>query len=440
MVLRSRFGVRLVLLVGMTLCAVPLPTAQAVTTLFVSSTAGSDMNLCTSGSPCQTIGHAISVAGAGDTINVAAGSYTTPSESFPLTIGQSLTITGAGANSTVIDAKQTDRVISVTGTADLNISGVAIQGGTAPGITNGGGIVDNSPGTLTLTDCIVTGNKADSGGGIAEEGGGIVNLTTCTVSSNKADDNGGGIVEDGGGTVNLDSCTLNGNTSTIDGGGIAEEGGGTVNLINCTLSGNSSVGSGGGMTFGGGIAGDGGGTINANNTTISNNRATTGGGIANNSGDAVNLANTIVAENTQGGDCTGSITSNGHNLDSDGTCGLNAGLGDLIAKNPLLGPLQLNAPGSTATEALFVGSPAIDAGNPGPSDGKGNHCEPTDERGVPRPVGPACDIGAFEGQVTPPVIPSAAPALGWPALLFTAVALAALGGRRGRYHRAGSPT
>jgi parallel beta-helix repeat protein len=434
MMLRIRFGLRVGLVVGLALCALPLRMEAAVITLFVSSMSGSDANTCTSaGSPCKTIGHAISLAGSGDTINVAAGSYTTPNETFPLTISQSLTIVGAGATSTVIDAVQTNRVISVNGTAAVSISGVTIQGGSTPGVSNGGGILDNSTGTLTLTDCIVTGNHADSGGGIAEEGGGIVNLTNCTVSNNTADDNGGGIVEDGGGTINLSSCTVSGNTSTIDGGGIAEEGSGTVNLINCTVSGNSSVASGGGTTFGGGIAGDGGGIINANNVTISNNRATTGGGIANNSGDEVNIANTIVGANPQGGDCNGSITSEGHNLDSDDTCGLNASIGDVIAKNPLLGPLQLNAPGSTATQALIAGSPAIDAGNPGPTDGVGDHCEPTDQRGVTRPQGPICDIGAFEGQIAPPAT-SAAPALDAPALLLVTAGLVALGARRLRYH------
>jgi hypothetical protein len=57
--------------------------------------------------------------------------------------------------------------------------------------------------------------------------------------------------------------------------------------------------------------------------------------------------------------------------------------------NPLLGPLQNNG-GPTQTHALLAGSPAIDAvtsGCPPP---------PTDQRGVLRPQGAACDIGAYE--------------------------------------------
>jgi hypothetical protein len=57
----------------------------------------------------------------------------------------------------------------------------------------------------------------------------------------------------------------------------------------------------------------------------------------------------------------------------------------------VLGPLQDNG-GSTVTHALLPGSPAIDAGDP-------TRCRGTDQRGVPRPQGAECDIGAFERDV-----------------------------------------
>lgn len=82
------------------------------------------------------------------------------------------------------------------------------------------------------------------------------------------------------------------------------------------------------------------------------------------------------------------MTSLGHNLDSGSTCGF-ASPGDLSNTDPKLGPLQNNG-GFTATHALLPGSPAIDAGSP--------DCPPLaiDQRGVARPQGPACDIGAYE--------------------------------------------
>lgn len=101
------------------------------------------------------------------------------------------------------------------------------------------------------------------------------------------------------------------------------------------------------------------------------------------------------------------ITSQGHNLSSDNTCSLQAA-GDLTNTNPRLGSLANNG-GQTQTLALLAGSPAIDAGSP--------TCPPptTDQRGVRRPQGAHCDIGAFEleqaGGVlqTPTPSPTATP-------------------------------
>jgi hypothetical protein len=83
-------------------------------------------------------------------------------------------------------------------------------------------------------------------------------------------------------------------------------------------------------------------------------------------------------------------TVSDHSLDSDNSCVL-IGPGDLPGVAPLLGPLANNG-GPTDTHALLAGSPAIDAGG---------ICAPTDQRGVTRPQGPACDIGAFEAPATP---------------------------------------
>jgi hypothetical protein len=62
----------------------------------------------------------------------------------------------------------------------------------------------------------------------------------------------------------------------------------------------------------------------------------------------------------------------------------------------MLGPLKDNG-GPAATISLGTGSAAIDAV---PATGAG--CPSTDERGVPRPSGAACDIGAYE--MAPPVL------------------------------------
>ena len=57
--------------------------------------------------------------------------------------------------------------------------------------------------------------------------------------------------------------------------------------------------------------------------------------------------------------------------------------------DPALGPLQLNAPGLTPTMAIDAGSPAFDTGDSA-------FCALDDQRGVARPQGSGCDVGAYE--------------------------------------------
>lgn len=128
------------------------------------------------------------------------------------------------------------------------------------------------------------------------------------------------------------------------------------------------------------------GQLSVLNSTISHN--VRGGVIAN---STTTLTNMILAENAVGGwgNCSGTITSQGHNLSSDNSCTASfTAPGDRNNTDPLLGPLQNNG-GPTPTRALLSGSPAINAGTI-------VGCPATDQRGVPRPQGGTCDIGAFE--------------------------------------------
>ncbi|MGH6691927.1 MAG: choice-of-anchor Q domain-containing protein [Gammaproteobacteria bacterium] len=90
----------------------------------------------------------------------------------------------------------------------------------------------------------------------------------------------------------------------------------------------------------------------------------------------------------------GPPTSQGFNLDGDGTCGLDQA-SDLPETNPMLGALMVNA-GPTETQALLAGSPAIDQIPVDQCTGGESFPLLTDQQGVPRPQGAACDIGAFE--------------------------------------------
>lgn len=450
--------------------------AQAVTR-FVATTGNDAGNTClSSGSPCKTITHALTQAVANDTISVAAGTYNLAlGETFPLTINTNLTLTGAGAGSTIHDATGANtRVITVFGGATATISGVTITGGVASctssgdsGCEIGGGGLSNF-GTLTLTNSAVSGNTASCtgstcnafGGGLrndgtltvtnatvtanavtcsgdrctAESGGlwneGTLTGTAVTVSGNTASCNasgsnscsapGGGLFNGFGGALTLTNSTLSGNTATCattGSGSCSASGGGLFNasnlstvltVTNSTVSGNTAscttTGSGLCSALGGGFANA--RTLTVTNATVTANTVTCGGagctaagGGLNNGAGTTTLQNTIVAKQLAGPDCAGSaITSNGFNLDSDNTCHLTQPSDKPNVSNPLLGALQNNG-GPTLTHALLPGSPAIDAVTSG--------CPPpaTDQRGIARPQGATCDIGAYE-FVPIPAIPT----------------------------------
>ncbi len=92
-----------------------------------------------------------------------------------------------------------------------------------------------------------------------------------------------------------------------------------------------------------------------------------------------------------GGNCSGTApTDQGYNLSNDSSCHFTAST-SLQNTDPKLDPAGLqNNGGPTKTIALQPDSPAVD------KIPVGSHCPPTDQRGVPRPQGPKCDIGAFE--------------------------------------------
>jgi hypothetical protein len=99
----------------------------------------------------------------------------------------------------------------------------------------------------------------------------------------------------------------------------------------------------------------------------------------------------IGGNGTATSNCNETLDSLGYNLADDDSCGFTEPT-DLLVDDAMLGPLADNG-GPTETHALLSGSPAIDAGSP--------NCPPpdTDQRGVVRPQGAACDIGAFESMI-----------------------------------------
>jgi CSLREA domain-containing protein len=272
----------------------------------------------------------------------------------------------------------------------VSISGLTASGGKALS-QDGGGIFNAQNTTLTLDGVGVSNNTAsNSGGGIANFG--TLTITDSTVSTNSAGQSGGGI--NSGGTITITGSTIKGNTA-FNGGGIST--GGTATLANSTLSGNTGTSVGGGISNGPGTATLTNVTINGNTSGIEANVRNFGPPAGN---TEITFKNTIVA-NPQGGGANcgtnpdGVLTSEGHNLSSDASCGFTQ-TGDIQNQNPLLDPLASNG-GPTETHELQSGSPAIDAANTASAPSE-------DQRGIPRPQGVAADIGAFEVEQAPIVI------------------------------------
>jgi hypothetical protein len=263
----------------------------------------------------------------------------------------------------------------------------------------GGGICNF--GTMTIK--LSTIRRNTTGGGYDSFGVGILNGGTLVIEESTINDNvggtnytyGGGIGNESEGSVTINRSTISGNQTPNGAGAGIDNEGGTVAVVNSTISKNVASYGGGA----GGIGNEYSGTVTIHNCTISGNRANFGGGLVNVPGSTLKLQNSIVANNSSG-NCGYSVTSEGYNLSNDKTCEF-TGRGDMNNTDPLLGPLRDNG-GPTKTHALLKGSPATDAGNPkGCTDSRG-HLLKTDQRGYPRPGrykhDKRCDMGAFERQ------------------------------------------
>jgi predicted outer membrane repeat protein len=253
------------------------------------------------------------------------------------------------------------------------ISATTFANNSAP---NGGGLYNGGTGSaVTVSNSLFTYNRASDRGG-AIYNGEILRVMTDTFAYNSAlNGDGGGVANLGVVDSEIDSSAFYGNAANADGGAIYSASTQALTLTNDSLSANVAA-------TGGGVSHDG-GTLTILNSTLNANNAATGGNLAASSG-TLSLKNTIIASGSPT-NCWGNIANGGHNLQyGDLSCG-----GAVPNQNPELGPLQVNAPGSTATKALLAGSPAIDAG-----DNSG--CPATDQRGVPRPINSICDIGAYE--------------------------------------------
>jgi predicted outer membrane repeat protein len=205
----------------------------------------------------------------------------------PVSGTPTITIDGAGAAVTIIDANEiADHVLTIDSSRTATISGVTFRNGHVSG--DGGGIYN--AGNLDLIGCTLSDNTASgNGGGIYTSQ--ILFFNQSTLSGNQAL-SGGGIYSSGGSSVTAGDCTLSGNTTLPggSGGGIYTEAASSTTIDHCTLSGNMAD------ELGGGIANN--GSVDISYTTLSGNTAAkfVGGGLV--SSGVLTLKHSTVSGNT----------------------------------------------------------------------------------------------------------------------------------------------
>ena len=296
-----------------------------------------------------------------------------------------------------------------------------------------GGAIQNNEGTLAVSDSAFSQNFAHQGGAVfnwgdgarlsisassfvdnyADRGGaafndGEANFSASSFDLNRASQEGGAIWN--GGTTRVSGSSFNGNYAEA-GGALSSSGQTDVVLIVSSSSFNgNSADYGGAIGFqaeasisdssfhsntasvtGGAISAWGEGNIS--NVVVANNSANTGGGlyVRDDRRSVVRVRNSILADN-RGGDCVNEIDLDEslNNIIKDGSCLDSTG----IQADPMLGEWVEATEESTGYFPLLAGSPAIDAA----ADWA---CGETDQLGVARPQGSACDIGAVEYAETP---------------------------------------
>jgi hypothetical protein len=325
------------------------------------------------------------------TIELPRGTYTLTDgplqvlHPFLSTEEHTTTLVGAGgyASGVVITADGKSRVFTdgnggTSGAVELKR--VEITGGDGTGANSsvegeGGGILVEQNGELTLDEDVITANTAaSSGGGVQDDG--QLTVEDSTIASNTVTGGigvGGGVASDNAGgasrSMTIVNSTVVGNSVT---GGSDRQGGGIFDGTTLTLESSTVAGDSAGANGGGGLASLEGGSVGVST-----------------------LTNDILADNT-GGDCAGMApTSQGGNVADDASCALEA-TGDKQSTNPFLvetgGQPQLAANGgATPTVELEGLSHAIAAGS---------HCAAVDQRGYLR--NEPCASGAYEWAASEP--------------------------------------
>ena len=321
-----------------------------------------------------------------DSIDFAPGVTGTINLQTALPTAENTEISGPGPEQLTVRRAVADpfRIFTVnSGTS--KIAGLTIADGSE---SAGGGVLNT--GTLTLERVWLRDN-ASTFGAIAN--GGPLTVRDSTISGST-----GGGIHSSTGEVTLERVLITGNSaSQCCAGGVHSSV--PLTVRNSTITGNTAPG--GADTAGGIYTG---GPTTIENSTIAGNTMVNAASAANLtvSNAALTVKSTIIAKPLGGAlNCktvgTGTVTSQGYNVESANACALNQPT-DQARIDPKLLPLASNG-GPTQTMALFLDSPALDKGKAatGMTTDQRGQARPVDRPGVPSATGgDGSDVGAFE--------------------------------------------
>jgi hypothetical protein len=293
-------------------------------------------------------------------------------------------------------------------TGDVLVVRSHMDGNTTDG--DGGAIYTDEDGDVTVIDSTVSGSTADGPGGAIFTLDGDVTIVGSTLTGNRADDRGGAI--SGEASVTVVNSTISRNLAVAHvGGGIWSRG--DMYVANSTVSDNYAEAKGGGLHAAG--------ILTLVSSTVADNIASVAPNIG--VGERLEVFGSVIGPakvDFNGGQAqpaetscdTPASISLGFNVVTDGSCGLRAAT-DVVGQESRLEPLRSSG-GPAETRVPWTASPALDRvptaaclNPPLPAQLEGEQhlaglvddlraLLRKDQRGVPRPQGPACDAGAVE--------------------------------------------
>jgi CSLREA domain-containing protein len=385
-------------LLMISLAFMPFMTNVKAVTLTVNSNGDTNDGACDS--HC-TLREAVAKSVSGDTINFSSAlNNATIIPSSQITIDKAIIIDGTNTK-IMLSGNNQHRIFSIPASGGNTVlKKLKFIHGKGDGLFGGGAIENGSQlggngGKLTIDTCIFDSNLTGQGGAIYNRGGEL-NVIKSWFISNTGNAGGGGAIASVSGKLFVYESLFEKNDAS-NGGAILNAG--LANIANNTFTRNTAGN--GGAIYNTVLIGTG-NMANNNNTFINNTATVNGSEINNGSGAGINLFNSILYRDDNTiplkSLCFNSGTLVGtRNLINDSSC--NTG-GNLLG-NPLLGSLADNG-GVTKTFLPQSDSPVIDAGTD-------TGCPTIDQRGITRPQGARCDIGAVEVvavavDTTPPTI------------------------------------